>query len=85
MTITHVIIVVLIVMVGKHNFVVDYVNIIVEKGKAHNIPVLNLYENLGIDPNNEEDREKYTADGLHFNEEGHEVLADCLIDFLKNL
>ncbi len=64
---------------------VDYVNIIVEKGKAHNIPVLNLYENLGIDPNNEEDREKYTADGLHFNEEGHEILADCLIDFLKSL
>lgn len=64
---------------------VDYVNIIVEKGKAHNIPVLNLYENLGIDPNNEEDREKYTADGLHFNEEGHMVLADFLIDFLKNL
>jgi len=65
--------------------VAGYVNIIVEKGKAHHIPVLNLYENLGIDPHNTEDREQYTPDGLHFNDAGHAVLADCLIDFLKSL
>ena len=32
-----------------------------------------------------EDAQRYTADGLHFNDAGHEVLADCLSDFLKNL
>ncbi len=64
---------------------VDYVNIIVEKGEQHGIPVLNLYENLGIDPNNQADSEAYTIDGLHFNDAGHAILADCLIQFLENL
>lgn len=65
--------------------VIDYVNIILEKGKKHEIPVLNLYETLGIDPNKEEDRLRYTADGLHFNDAGHAVLADRLIEFLEAL
>lgn len=62
----------------------SYVEVISEAGKKHNIKVLNLYEKLGIDPNNEEDRKKYTADGLHFNDCGHEVLANLLIDFLES-
>lgn len=65
--------------------VIDYVNIILEKGKKHGIPVLNLYETLGIDPNKEEDRLRYTADGLHFNDAGHAVLADRIIQFLEAL
>ena len=64
---------------------VNYVNIIVEKGRQHGIPVLNLYEKLGIDPNREEDREAYTVDGLHFNDAGQAILADCLIHFLEEL
>lgn len=63
----------------------EYVNIIMEKGKKHNIPVLNLYDKLGIDPNNEEDRIRFTDDGLHFNDAGHAVLADCLIEFLNSI
>lgn len=64
---------------------IGYVNIIIEKGKQHGIPVLNLYEQLGIDPNDEADRVTYTADGLHFNDAGHAVLADCLAHFLEGL
>lgn len=63
----------------------DYVELIKKKGQKYNIPVLDLYENLGVDPNCETDREKYTADGLHLNDEGHKVLADCLIQFLESL
>ena len=64
---------------------VNYVTIIAEKGKQHGIQVLNLYEKLGIDPNREEDLVAYTVDGLHFNDAGHAVLADCLIRFLEEM
>lgn len=62
----------------------DYVRVIKETGKDHRIPVLNLYETLPINPNIAEHKEKYTADGLHFNDAGHKILADILIEFLQN-
>lgn len=62
-----------------------YVDIIRTAGEAHGIPVLDLYHNLPINPNNPEDCEKYTADGLHFNDEGHKILAKTLADFLMKL
>lgn len=62
-----------------------YVDVIAEKGKKHNIPVLNLYEELPIDPGIEEDRETYTVDGLHFNKYGQEALGNLLTEFLQNL
>lgn len=62
----------------------DYVRVIKETGKNHRIPVLNLYETLPINPNIAEHKEKYTADGLHFNDAGHKILADMLIEFLQN-
>ena len=63
----------------------DYVEAIQAAGKARGIPVLDLYHDLGIDPNLPEDRERYTADGLHFNDVGHGILARKLKDFLENL
>lgn len=65
--------------------VIGYVKIILEKAAKYQIPVLNLYETLGIDPNKEEDRLRYTADGLHFNDAGHAILADRVIAFLETL
>lgn len=64
---------------------VDYVDEIKTVGKRHGIPVLDLYRTFSVDPNNAEDKEKYTADGLHFNDEGHKLLADCIIEFLQSL
>ena len=32
-----------------------------------------------------EQKEKYTEDGLHFNDEGHKILAECLGQFLESL
>ncbi len=64
---------------------VAYVNIIEETAKQFDIPVLNLYENLGIDPNIPEQCAKYTTDGLHFNDAGHEYIATVLMNFLKEL
>lgn len=64
---------------------VEYVKIIEERAKKHNIPVLNLYEKLGIDPNIEEHWQKYTVDGLHFNNAGQAFIAERLIEFLEAL
>ena len=63
----------------------DYVNVIEETAKQFNIPVLNLYHNLGLDPHNEEICKKYTADGLHFNDAGHEFLANRLKEFIESI
>ncbi len=62
-----------------------YVDMIVKKGEKHNIPVLNLYNELGINPNIAEEREKYTTDGLHFNDDGQHIIAERVIDFLGKL
>ena len=64
---------------------VHYVDIIVEAGKRNGIPVLDLYRNLPINPNIPEDKEKYTVDGLHLNDEGHRLIAKLLGDFLLSL
>ena len=56
-----------------------------QKGAQYDIPVLDVYEKLGINPNNEMDKYNYTTDGLHLNEAGHEKLADLIIEFINNL
>ena len=62
-----------------------YVDVIKARGEEFGIPVLDLFEKLPIDPNNEDDRAKYTVDGLHFNDEGQKILATTLGDFLESL
>ena len=51
----------------------------------HNIPLLDFYNDLGINPNNDEDNKSYFADGLHPNDKGHSLIADKIISFLENL
>ena len=62
---------------------IDYVEVIVKTAKQFGIHTLNLYKDLGIDPHNPEDFEAYTADGLHFNDTGHEKLAVFLKNFIE--
>ena len=62
-----------------------YVDVIIEIAKDYPIAVLDLYRELGIDPNREEDRLAYTSDGLHFNDAGHHVIAKKLHEFLLTL
>ncbi len=63
----------------------DYCRVIEQKGQEYGIPVLNLYEALDINPNLEYDRLAYTADGLHLNDIGHGMLAQCVLAFLRKL
>lgn len=62
-----------------------YINIVKQTAKEFDIPVLDMFENLGIDPNKQDDREKYTIDGLHFNDEGHYFIAKAIGKFLESL
>lgn len=62
-----------------------YAEIIQETAKQFDIPVLDLYHNLGIDPHIPEHYDAYTVDGLHFNDAGHEVIAQLLKDFIEAL
>ncbi len=64
---------------------VGYADIIAEAGKRHGVYVLDLYRDLPIDPNEKADFEAYTMDGLHYNDEGHKLLAKTLADFLLAL
>ena len=64
---------------------IAYVDVIKETAKQFDISVLDLYHDLGIDPHDPKDYDTYTADGLHFNDAGHEVLAQKLRDFIDSL
>ena len=62
-----------------------YTDIIKQTARLFDIPVLDLYEKLDIDPTIPADKENYTSDGLHFNDAGHHKIATCLQAFLEKL
>lgn len=62
-----------------------YVDAILQTAKLFDIPTLDLYENLGLDPHDPEVFNAYTIDGLHFNDAGHAILAQRLKDFIESL
>ena len=62
---------------------IDYANAITETAKQFDIKVLDLYNDLGVDPHIPEQFEKYTTDGLHFNNEGHALMAEKLKEFIE--
>ena len=73
---------------GKHPTsqpLIAYVKAIEETAKQFDIPVLNLYDKLGLDPHDEETYQRYTVDGLHFNDDGHAFIAERLKDFIESL
>lgn len=63
----------------------EYINVIKKAGIRHGIPVLDMYEELGLDPNIPEHMEEYAPDGLHFNDKGHSVIAEKIIQLLETL
>lgn len=70
---------------GNAHVLSVYVDAIVACGKKYDIPVLNLFDALPIDPCIPEQRTAFTTDGLHLNDNGHAVLADTLLAFLEGL
>jgi len=64
---------------------VAYADAIIETAKQFNVHVLDLYRELGIDPHDQQQFDTYTADGLHFNDAGHAVIAEKLKVFIEAL
>ena len=62
-----------------------YVDVIKTVAKEYDIPVLDLYRTLPINPNTEEDRRFYAPDGLHLNDAGHGLLASLVKEALEQM
>ena len=60
----------------------DYVNLIKEIAPQYGLPVLDLYEKSAI---NIATLSELTGDGLHPNDEGHEILAEEIGKYLQAL
>ena len=63
----------------------EYVNIIREVAEYYSFPVLDLYKESGLQPKVPVIQQKYIPDGLHPNDDGHRIIADRLVGFLKTL
>ena len=63
----------------------EYTRVIKEVAPTFGIHVFDMMEILPIDPNNEEDYTKYTVDGLHFNDEGHSIIAEVMKKCLESI
>lgn len=62
-----------------------YVGIIREVAEYYSLPLLDLYKESGLQPKVPIINEKYFADGLHPNDEGHKVIAKKIASFLQTL
>lgn len=61
----------------------SFVNAIREVAEFYSLPVLDLYANLGINPQVPIMKETFMPDGLHPNDRGYKVLADKIAAFIK--
>ena len=62
-----------------------YRDILAEVAEHHKIPVLDLYNLCPINPELEGHMQQYIPDGLHPNDEGHELIYQMLRDLLVAL
>ena len=69
-----------------------YVKLLKQLAKKYRLPVLDLYETYGIDPNREEARKLYYEEdgilddaGVHPNSEGHRFMYPMWREFVKTL
>ncbi len=61
-----------------------YVQAIRHAAKRHGLLILNAYDQVGIAPDDPENKAAYCPDGLHPNSAGQRLIADALIDFLQS-
>ena len=62
-----------------------YVDAILDTAGQFDIRVLDLYNDLGVDPHIPEQFETYTTDGLHFNDAGHALIAQKLKELIESM
>ena len=64
---------------------VRYVDAIKQIAGFYGVPVVDLYRNCRIQPKMDVMRRKFMPDGLHPNDAGSAMVADCLLSVLKGL
>ncbi|MBQ3088540.1 MAG: SGNH/GDSL hydrolase family protein [Clostridia bacterium] len=64
---------------------IDFVNAVREVAEFYSLPVLDLYANLGINPQVPVMKETYMPDGLHPNDRGYEIIAEKVAAFIRNM
>jgi lysophospholipase L1-like esterase len=62
----------------------EYLDAIRKTAEYYGLPILDLYRNLPLNPVVSEVRAKYIPDALHPNTDGHRLIAEAIINFLKN-
>ena len=62
---------------------IDFVKTVREVAEFYSLPVLDLYANLGINPQVPVMQETYMPDGLHPNDKGYEVIAEKVAAFIR--
>lgn len=62
-----------------------YRDVIIETAKKYDILVLDMFTKMPVDVLDIEQRNKYTSDGLHFNDVGHSLIAQLIGDFVKKI
>ena len=68
----------------KH-ILVDYVDMVIKIATSHQIPVFDMFRDLGIDLSDPKQAEKYSFDGMHFNVEANHIIGEKLAAFLMSL
>ena len=62
-----------------------YVQAIREVAEFFGVPVADLFRDCAIQPRIPALKEKYAPDGLHPNDDGHVLIAKCLLNVLERL
>ena len=62
---------------------IDFVKTVRQVAEFYSLPVLDLYANLGINPQVPVMQETYMPDGLHPNDKGYEVIAEKVAAFIR--
>lgn len=62
-----------------------YAEAIIEKCRQHNVKVVDMLNDFEINVTDRKQCEKYTVDGLHFNEDGHIRLAERFEKLFKTI
>ncbi len=62
-----------------------YVRAIREVAESYGVVVADLFRDCPIQPRNPVHKARYTTDGLHPNDTGHQLVAQCLLNLLNYL
>ena len=64
---------------ARGNYLIEFVDTILERGDYYDIPTLDLYRTSGL---NEDNHEDFFVDHVHPNEQGYELIGNTISHFL---